>query len=119
MQDGKLVPAATAPPEKANPLKTAEMSIEQNLNMVDGTFNNTPTVSEIEAKAKSDETVSLSELAGAIKAERGTEPKAESRVADERPSIREQLRAGKEQIAREKPEQRAVAPHSRDATERA
>jgi hypothetical protein len=119
MQGRKLVPATAVPPEKANPLKTAEMSTEQNLNMIDGTFNNTLTVSEIEARAKSGETVSLSELAGAIKAERGTGAKAESRVADERPSIREQLRADKEQIAREKPEQRAVAPHSRDATERA
>jgi antirestriction protein ArdC len=119
---GKLVPAAAAavPPEKQNPLKTAEMSTEQNLNMIDGTLgNNTPTVAEIEARAKSGETVSLSELAGAMKAERGAEGKATSRVADERPSIREQLRAGKEQIARERPEQRAVAPHSRDASERA
>ena len=47
--------------------------------------------------------------AGAIKAERTSEAKAESSVADERPSIREQLRAGKEQIAREKPEQRTTA----------
>jgi hypothetical protein len=82
--------------------------------MIDGTLNNTPTVAEVEAKMKSDETVSLIEPAGAIKAERLAEAKAESRVADERPSIREQLRAGKEQIAREKPEQRAVAPHSCD-----
>ena len=120
MQDGKLVSAAvaTAPPEKQNPLKTAEMSIEQNLNMIDGTLgNNTPTVAGIEARMKSGETVSLTELAGAIKAERTSEAKAESRVADGRPSIREQLRAGKEQIARAKPEQRAVAPHSRDKAE--
>jgi hypothetical protein len=113
MQDGRVVPVAVAavqPPEKANPLKTAEMSTEQNLNMIDGTLgNNTPTVSEIEAKMKSGETVSLTELAGAMKAERTSEPKAESRIADERPSIREQLRAGKEQIAREKPEQRTAA----------
>jgi DNA topoisomerase-3 len=120
MQDGKLVPAAvaTVPPEKANPLKTAEMSTEQNLNMIDGTLgNNTPIVAEIETKMKSSKTVSLTELAGAIKAERSAEAKAESRVADERSSIREQLRAGKEQIAREKPEQRAVAPHSREKSE--
>jgi antirestriction protein ArdC len=76
MQDGKLVPAAMAavqPPEKQSPLKTAEMSTEQNLNMIDGTLgNNTPTVAEIEAKMKSGETVSLTELAGAINAERAT-----------------------------------------------
>jgi antirestriction protein ArdC len=119
MQDGRVVPtAAASPPEKANPLKTAEMSTEQNLNMIDGTLNNTPTVAEIEAKAKGGKPISLSELAGAIKAER-TEQGGDSRVADEKPSIREQLRQGKEQIAAGKPEQRAVAPHSRDASERA
>jgi DNA repair exonuclease SbcCD nuclease subunit len=107
--DGQLARAAGSP-ERTNPLKTAEMSTEQNLNMIDGTLgNNTPTVAEIEAKMRNGETVSLTELAGAIKAERGSEAKAESRVADERPSIREQLKRGKEQIAREKPEQHTAA----------
>jgi antirestriction protein ArdC len=76
MQDGKLVPAAVAvapPPEKQNPPKTAEMSTEQNLNMIDGTLgNNTPTVAEVEARMRSGETVSLTEFAGAMKAERTT-----------------------------------------------
>ena len=41
--------------EKNNPLKTAEMSTEQNLNMIDGVFNNQPTVAELEAKVKGGE----------------------------------------------------------------
>jgi antirestriction protein ArdC len=120
MQDGKLVPAGTVPPEKVNPLKTAEMSTEQNLNMIDGTLNNAPTVAEIEAKAKSGEMISITELAGAIGREKHAEP-VERRSADApKPSIREQLRAGKEQIARDKsaPE-KDLTPHSRDREERA
>jgi antirestriction protein ArdC len=81
-----------------NPLRTAEMSTEQNLNMIDGTLNNTPTVSKIEARVKGGETVSLAELAGAIKAEGRGE-----RISADAPklSIREQLRQGREQLARE------------------
>jgi antirestriction protein ArdC len=151
MQDGKLVPAA-AQPEKANPLKIAEMSTEQNLNMIDGTINNTPTVAEIEAKAKSGEVISLAELAGAMKDEsagqtkhkdanavqdRETKPQRQTsaqktawsmsqsqRAWDyaqgkgkthegERQTIREQLKAGNEQLSSGKPAQREQKPHSR------
>ena len=38
-----------------NYLKAAEQSTEQNYNMIDGMMNNTPTVSELEAKAKAGE----------------------------------------------------------------
>lgn len=76
-----------------NPLRTAEMSTEQNYNMIDGIPNNTPSVSELEAKAKAGEQISLTDLAAAIKAERG----ATSRDEDKKPSIREQLRAAREQ----------------------
>jgi hypothetical protein len=83
-----------------NPLKTAEMSTEQNLNMIDGTLgNNTPTVAEIEAKMKGGETVSLAELAHAMKAEQGNNRKSADAP---RPSIREQLAAGREQIAEQR-----------------
>lgn len=73
-------------------IRTAEMSTEQNQNMIDGIMNNTPTVSELEAKAKAGEVISLTELAGAIKAEkeRGGAGK------EEKPSIRAQLKAAKE-----------------------
>jgi antirestriction protein ArdC len=96
-----------------SPLKTAEMSTEQNLNMIDGTLNNTPTVAEIEAKMKGGEAVSLADLAHAMKSEQGSERKSADAP---RLSIREQLAAGREQLAREKPAQ-AKSP-SRDAGER-
>lgn len=82
-----------------NPLRTAEMSTEQNYNMIDGIPNNTPSVAELEAKANAGEQINLSDLAAAIKAERGSA----DRDTDKKPSIREQLRAGREQTERSKP----------------
>jgi hypothetical protein len=38
--------------QQENPLKTAELSTEQNENMIDGRINNTPSVGELEAKVK-------------------------------------------------------------------
>ena len=42
----------TQQPEKINPLKHVEDTIEQNDNNFDGIINNTPTVDELEAKVK-------------------------------------------------------------------
>lgn len=83
--------------EKDNYLKTVELSTEQNYNMIDGVINNTPTVDELEAKAKAGEQISLTDLAAAIKADkqRGDTPK-------EKPSIRAQLKEGKEKAAPKK-----------------
>jgi len=75
------------------------MSTEKNMNMIDGIPNNTPSVAELEAKAKAGEQINLSDLAAAIKAERGSA----DRDTDKKPSIREQLRAGREQTERSKP----------------
>lgn len=83
-----------------NPLRTAEMSTEQNYNMIDGIPNNTPSVSELEEKAKAGEPISLYDLATAIKAERSEA----DRDTGEKPSIREQLKAGKEQLDRDRPD---------------
>ena len=77
-----------------NYLKNAEMSTEQNYNMIDGIANNAPTVGELEAKAKAGEVISLTELATAIQAEKG-----QSRGREEKPSIRAQLKQYKEQTA--------------------
>ena len=81
-------------PEKINPLKHVEDTIEQNDNNFDGIINNTPTVDELEAKVKAGEQISLVDLAEAIKAdkERGKE----------KPSIRAQLKADKEQTGKKK-----------------
>ena len=80
-----------------NYLKNAEMSTEQNYNMIDGIANNAPTVGELEAKAKAGEIISLTELATAIQAEKG-----QGREHEEKPSIRAQLKQYKEQTAERK-----------------
>ena len=82
-----------------NYLKTAEQTTEQNYNMIDGQINNTPTVAELEAKVKAGETISLVDLAEAVKAdkERGKAAKTEKK-----PSIRAQLKADKEKTAQKK-----------------
>ena len=54
---------------RENPLRTAELSTEQNENMIDGVLNNTPSLGELEAKAKAGEQISLTDLAAAVKAE--------------------------------------------------
>ncbi len=96
MANGTLAFAVAAQPPE-NHLKTAEQTTEQNYNMIDGQINNTPTVDELEAKVKAGETISLVDLADAIKAdkERGKGAKPEKK-----PSIRAQLKAGKEQAAK-------------------
>ena len=83
-----------------NYLKTAEISTEQNYNMVDGIMNNTPpvpTVDELEQKVKAGESISLTELANAVKAEEhhSTDP-------EKKPSIREQLKEAKKQSEHKK-----------------
>ena len=86
--------------QRENPLKAAEQTTEQNYNMIDGRINNTPTVDELEAKVKAGETISLVDLANAVKAdkERGKAAKPEKK-----PSIRAQLKADKGRAAQKKP----------------
>ena len=95
---------AAEQPEKANPLKHIEDTVEQNDNSFDGIINNTPTVDELEAKVKAGETISLVDLANAVKAdrERGKEAKPEKK-----PSIRAQLRADKEKAQKKNAKQKS------------
>lgn len=88
----------------SHPLKTAEQTIEQNGNMIDGIINNTPTVDELEAKVKAGEQISLVDLANAVKAdkERGKGAKPEKK-----PSIRAQLRADKEKAQKKNAKQKS------------
>ena len=83
---------AIAAEQRENPLKAAKQTTEQNENMIDGIINNTPTVDELEAKVKAGETISLVDLANAVKAdkERG------KGKPEKKPSIRAQLKADKE-----------------------
>ena len=94
MANGTLAFAIAAEqPEKVNPLKHVEDSIEQNDNHFDGIINNTPTVDELEAKVKAGEQISLTDLAAAIKTDREKGKEAEP---GKKPSIRAQLKADKE-----------------------
>ena len=89
---------AVAVEQPENYLKNAEMSTEQNYNMIDGRINNTPSVDELEEKAKRGEVVSLSALAAAVKAEDGRTPQRDS--GGKKPSIRAQLKADQQQAAK-------------------
>lgn len=83
--------------QQINPIATAEMSEEQNYNMIDGIPNNRPTVDKLEKQVKAGQTISLVDLANAIKSDKTVE-----RNTGEKPSIKEQLKAGKEQCQKEK-----------------
>ena len=88
--------------EQENYMRTAELSTEQNYNMIDGQINNTPTAAELEEKAKAGEQISLAEYAKALKTdkERGKSAK------QEKPSIRAQLKAAKEQTTKKQARQK-------------
>ena len=114
-EDGKYLimgngtDAFAIPAQQESPIKTAEMTTEQNYNMIDGVLNNTPTMSELEAKAKAGEQISLFDGAEAAKAE-ARKPKQPQRPAQKqkKPSIRAQLKAVKEE-QQKKPPQREKA----------
>ena len=114
-EDGKYLimgngtDAFAIPAQQESPIKTAEMTTEQNYNMIDGVLNNTPTMSELEAKAKAGEQISLFDVAEAAKAE-ARKPKQPQRPAQKqkKPSIRAQLKAVKEE-QQKKPPQREKA----------
>ena len=89
---------AVAVEQPENYLKAAEMSTEQNYNMIDQQINNTPSVDELEEKAKRGELVSLSALAAAVKAEDGRTPQRGGN--GKKPSIRAQLKADQQQAAK-------------------
>ena len=99
---------AAMPPE--NYLKNAEMTTEQNYNMIDGQINNTPTVDELEEKAKRGEVISLTALAAAVKAEDSRKPQREPE--GKKPSIRAQLKADKARAAAQPKQQEQAAKRS-------
>ena len=83
-----------------NYLKHVEDIVEQNDNNFDGIINNTPnapTVSELEQKVKAGESISLTELAKAVKVENRNTSEPEKK-----PSIREQLKEAKKQSEQKK-----------------
>lgn len=81
---------------RENPLKAIEDTVEQNDNNFDGVINNTPTMDELEERAKKGEQVSISEMFDAAKAEHAAaqqpETKKPVKKADEKRSIRQYLK---------------------------
>ncbi|WP_343214353.1 YodL domain-containing protein [Flavonifractor sp. An92] len=110
-EDGKYLimgngtDAFAIPAQQESPIKAAEMTTEQNYNMIDGVLNNAPTMSELEAKAKAGEQISLFDVAEAAKAE-ARKPKQPQRPAQKpkKPSIRAQLKAAKEEQQKKPPQ---------------
>ena len=56
--------------DQQNYLETAEKSVEQKYNQIDGVINNIPTVEELEQTVKAGGNISLLDLANAVKAKR-------------------------------------------------
>ena len=102
MANGTRAFAIPAQPESH--IKTAEMSTEQNYNMIDGMMNNAPSMEELEARAKAGEQISLLDVAEATKAE-AKKPKQTRKTTQKqkKPSIRAQLAAAKEEQKKKPP----------------
>ena len=102
MANGTRAFAIPAQPESH--IKTAEMSTEQNYNMIDGMMNNAPSMEELEARAKAGEKISLLDVAEATKAE-AKKPKQTQKTTQKqkKPSIRAQLAAAKEEQKKKPP----------------
>ena len=96
--------AFAIPAQQESHIKTAEMSTEQNYNMIDGMMNNAPSMEELEARAKAGEQISLLDVAEAAKAE-AKKPKQTRKTTQkqEKPSIRAQLAAAKEEQKKKPP----------------
>ena len=92
------------PAQQESHIKTAEMSTEQNYNMIDGMMNNAPSMEELEARAKAGEQISLLDVAEAAKAE-AKKPKQTRKTTQKqkKPSIRAQLAAAKEEQKKKPP----------------
>ena len=102
MANGTRAFAIPAQPESH--IKTAEMSTEQNYNMIDGMMNNAPSMEELEARAKAGEQISLLDVAEAAKAEaKKTKQPRRTTQKQKKPSIRAQLAAAKEEQKKKPP----------------
>ena len=88
---------AAEQPQRDNPLKHVEDTIEQNDNNFDGIINNTPqtpTVADLEQRAKAGEAISITDLAKAVKSEKREQPQ-------KKPSILKKLDGYKKQAAQQ------------------
>lgn len=92
-----------------NYLKAAEISTEDDYGMIDGIINNgerKPTAAELEADVKAGKSISLSELAEALKREKAEQAEARmSAKAERKPSVLAKLHANTERQTKK------TAPH--------
>lgn len=96
--------AFAIPAQQESHIKTAEMSTEQNYNMIDGILNNASSMEELEARAKAGEPISLLDVAEAAKAEaKKTKQTRKTTQKQKKPSIRAQLAAAKEEQKKRPP----------------
>ena len=96
--------AFAIPAQQESHIKTAEMSTEQNYNMIDGMMNNAPSMEELEERAKAGEQISLLDVAEAAKAEaKKPQQTRKTTQKQKKPSIRAQLAAAKEEQKKKPP----------------
>ena len=89
---------------RENPLRTAELSTEQNENMIDGVLNNAPSLGELEAKAKSRRTnLSDGPCRRSQGRGKGTKSQEVPHSQAEKASIRAQLDAAKKEQSKQTP----------------
>ena len=90
--------------EQENPLKNAEMAVEDDYGMIDGIINNgqKPTVAELEAQVKAGQTISLLDLANAVKSESAEKRKSVMEQLKQAPKPQEHKRTARESAEMER-----------------
>jgi hypothetical protein len=97
-----------------NYLKSAEMQMEDDYDMVDGVINNgpkQPTVAELEEQVKSGQPISLLDLAEAVQREK--EEKRQKPAPEKKPSILAKIRKPLPDREKTAPEKSAEKEHTR------
>ena len=90
---------------RENPLKNAELLMEDDANMIDGIINNgpkQPTVAELEARVKAGQTISLMDLAAATHREQRGRKKSVSEQLKKPPKQQQKRTAPKRSAERER-----------------
>ena len=100
---GKRHKGLCHPGQQDSHIKTAEMSTEQNYNMIDGMMNNAPSMEELEAKAKAGNRFPFWMCRGSQGGGQKAQANAQDNTKPKKPSIRAQLAAAKEEQKKKSP----------------
>jgi len=87
--------------DQKNYLETAEKSVEQNYNQIDGIINNKPTVEELEQTVNAGGNISLLDLANSVKAEREEKKTSIVKQLKAKPAIKKEKQKRLPQIGTE------------------